>query len=87
MLVLSKDRTAFYQFIYQHLNENGLSLICTMGDGEIERETDIHNALFPSPHVCSRKKIISINRDSDMFLSIDPGFLQTTTAVKSKTSL
>ena len=44
MLVLSKDRTAFYQFIYQHLSENGLSLICTMGDGEIERETDIRNA-------------------------------------------
>lgn len=41
MLVPSKDRTDFYQFIYQHLTENGLSLICTMGDGKIERETDI----------------------------------------------
>ena len=30
MLVPSKDRTDFYQFIYQHLTENGLSLICTM---------------------------------------------------------
>lgn len=44
MLVPSKDRTDFYQFIYQHLTENGLSLICTMGDGKIERETDIRNA-------------------------------------------
>ena len=44
MLVPSKNRTDFYQFIYQHLTENGLSLICTMGDGKIERETDIRNA-------------------------------------------
>ena len=44
MLVPSKDRTDFYQFIYQHLTENGLSLICTMGDGKIERETDIRNS-------------------------------------------
>ncbi len=44
MLVPSKDRTDFYQFIYQHLTENGLSLICTMGDGKIERETDIRKA-------------------------------------------
>ena len=44
MLVPSKNRTDFYQFIYQHLTENGLSLICTMGDGKIERETDIRKA-------------------------------------------
>lgn len=44
MLVTDRDRTAFYQFIYQHLTEHGISLICTMGDGNIERETDIRNA-------------------------------------------
>lgn len=44
MLVTNSDRNAFYQFIYQHLTEHGLSLICSMGDGKIERKTDIRNA-------------------------------------------
>lgn len=44
MLVTNSDRNAFYQFIYQHLTEHGLALICTMGNGTIESETDIHNA-------------------------------------------
>lgn len=44
MLVLDEDRRAFYQFIYNHLTENGISLICTMGDGEIERQSDLNTA-------------------------------------------
>ena len=44
MLVLDKDRDGFYQFIYDHLKEDGVALICTMGDGECEMQSDISNA-------------------------------------------
>ena len=44
MLVLDEDRKAFYSFVNEHLNENGIALICTMGDGEIERMTDVSKA-------------------------------------------
>lgn len=44
MLVLDEDRDKFYQFIYKHLNTNGIALICTMGDGKIEMQSDINQA-------------------------------------------
>lgn len=44
MLVLDKDRNGFYQFVYNHLAEDGIALICTMGDGEFETQTDISQA-------------------------------------------
>lgn len=42
MLVLDEDRDGFYQFIYNHLNDTGIALICTMGDGNIEMQSDIN---------------------------------------------
>ena len=44
MLVLDQDRDGFYQFIYNHLNDTGIALICTMGDGNIEMQSDINKA-------------------------------------------
>ena len=44
MLVKNSDRQRFYQFINHHLNENGIALICSMGDGITERHTDISEA-------------------------------------------
>ena len=44
MFVLDEDRNKFYQFIYQHLKADGLALICTMGDGEFEKKSDINKA-------------------------------------------
>ena len=44
MLVEDADRNAFYGFIREHLTPNGIALICTMGDGQMERETDTHTA-------------------------------------------
>lgn len=41
MLVLNEDRNAFYRFIREHLSSTGIALICTMGDGISERQTDI----------------------------------------------
>lgn len=44
MLVNDDDRAAFYRFIREHLTADGIALICTMGDGTIERRTDIRTA-------------------------------------------
>ena len=44
MLVEDDHRAAFYRFIREHLKENGLALVCSMGDGTIERKSDISTA-------------------------------------------
>ncbi|MBQ9839140.1 MAG: class I SAM-dependent methyltransferase [Oscillospiraceae bacterium] len=44
MLVPDGDRDRFYTFIRRHLQQTGIALICTMGDGSTERQTDIRTA-------------------------------------------
>lgn len=44
MLVLDEDRDGFYQFLRNHLTTEGIALICTMGDGEFEMQSDISTA-------------------------------------------
>jgi cyclopropane fatty-acyl-phospholipid synthase-like methyltransferase len=44
MLVLDEDRNGFYQFIHSHLKSDGIALICSMGDGKYEMQSDISNA-------------------------------------------
>lgn len=44
MLVLDEDRNKLYQFIYNHLLDNGVALICSMGDGEFEYVSNINEA-------------------------------------------
>jgi SAM-dependent methyltransferase len=44
MLVLDEDRNGFYQFVRSHLTEDGIALICTMGDGTFEMQSDISEA-------------------------------------------
>lgn len=44
MLVLDEDRDGFYQFIRNHLTAEGMALICTMGNGEFEMQSDISTA-------------------------------------------
>ena len=44
MLVEDSDRNAFYAFLREHLTLGGLALICTMGDGKTERQTNIQTA-------------------------------------------
>ena len=44
MLVEDADRAAFYRFIKEHLCENGIALICTMGNGEMVMQSDISTA-------------------------------------------
>lgn len=44
MLVPDEDRDGFYGFLRSHLTADGIALICTMGDGEVERQSDIRSA-------------------------------------------
>lgn len=44
MLVLDEDRQKFYRFVRNHLQQNGIALICTMGDGTMERRSDVSQA-------------------------------------------
>lgn len=44
MLVSDEDRNGFYTFVRDHLSPDGVALICTMGDGSIERRSDIRTA-------------------------------------------
>jgi cyclopropane fatty-acyl-phospholipid synthase-like methyltransferase len=44
MLVLDEDRKQFYKFIYDSLDDNGYSLILTMGDGKKESSSDINKS-------------------------------------------
>jgi len=44
MLVPDEDRDAFYRCVRTHLKPHGIALICTMGDGSTERQSDISTA-------------------------------------------
>ena len=44
MLVLEEDRQKFLTFVKEHLKESGAALMLSMGDGEMERSSDISNA-------------------------------------------
>lgn len=44
MLVPDGDRHALLAFIREHLTEDGFGLVVTMGDGEMQRATDISKA-------------------------------------------
>ena len=44
MLVPDEDRNGFYTFVCDHLSSEGIALICTMGDGSFERQSDIRTA-------------------------------------------
>ena len=39
MLVEDEDRKRFYSFICEHFSDNGIALVCSMGDGESEFST------------------------------------------------
>ena len=49
MLVADEHRRAFYAFFVEHLEEKGVGLICTMGDGEHEMQTDVAEAFELRP--------------------------------------
>lgn len=59
MLVSDGDRRRFYRFIHQHLTDGGMALICTMGNGNNEMQTDINTAftLQERDHLSGRVKV------------------------------
>ena len=44
MLVEDEDRKRFYSFIREHLSDNGIAIVCSMGDGESEFSTRAEDA-------------------------------------------
>ena len=44
MLVPEEDRDGFYRFVQEHLADDGIALICSQGDGELECSSDITTA-------------------------------------------
>lgn len=44
MLVMDEHRKSFYEFIHGQLAEGGIALICTMGDGKDEWQSNIDTA-------------------------------------------
>ena len=73
MLVEDGDREAFYRFIRAHLKKNGIALVCTMGDGTIERQSDVSEAfdLQERTHEGSRQKLMLAGTSCRM---VDWGF-------------
>ncbi len=59
MLVLDEDRKSFLTNIYESLENNGIFLLMNMGDGEMERRTNIEEAFdtVERTHLESGKKI------------------------------
>lgn len=49
MLVPDEDRAVFYRFIQEHLKPDGIALICTMGDGQMQMQSDIATAFSLQP--------------------------------------
>lgn len=52
MLVLQEDRDKFYRFIRHHLSNDGIGLICAMGDGNAQMESDITKAFSLQERNC-----------------------------------
>ncbi len=44
MLVEDAHRDGFYRFLREQLSDNGIALVCTMGNGEMERQSDTSTA-------------------------------------------
>lgn len=72
MLVLQEDRDKFLSFIKNHLNEQGIALVLTMGDGEHERESDRSRAFDKELRVHQETgKEVSVASTSCKIVSFD----------------
>ena len=58
MLVVDSDRKAFWDFIYNHLNDDGIAIVTSMGNGEFERHnSDITKAFDLDEREFNNEKI------------------------------
>ena len=62
MFITQKHRDKFYQFIYEHLKDNGFALIIAMGDGKTEYSSSIDEAFL-------KRMRININTGEKMLVS------------------
>ena len=51
MFALDEHRNKFYNFIYDHLKDNGIALIISMGDGVLEINSDLEKAFDDTKRV------------------------------------
>lgn len=72
MLVENADRDAFYSFIRKHLKPDGIALICAMGDGQTERQTDTRTAFDLQSRIHEQSgKEVQIASTSCRMVSLD----------------
>lgn len=72
MLVEDTHRDGFYAFLREQLAENGIALICTMGDGEFEKKSDISNAFDLQERIHEQSgKTVQIASTSCRMVSFD----------------
>lgn len=72
MFVNELHRKKFYEFIYEHLKENGKALIIAMGDGTNEYKTDPKEAFKDSKKInINTNKEISVASTSCMIKSME----------------
>lgn len=57
MLLLNEDRDKCYRFVREHLTQDGIGLICTMGDGNTERRSDISTAFELQERECNGQTV------------------------------
>ena len=72
MLVLDEDRSKFYNYIYNHLKNDGYCLILSMGDGKEESKSDVSKSFDDIKRVHQEsKKEITIATTSCRIVNFD----------------
>ncbi len=72
MLVREEDRKKFYDFFSKHLSGKGIGLICTMGDGALEHQSDITAAFDLEDRIHEQTETpVRIARTSCRIVSLD----------------
>ena len=80
MFVTEDHRNKFYKFIYEHLKQNGIALIVSMGDGEkiyVPNKNDSEEDLVTNGNNSEKEnKLVNINTATVEELSSLPGIGQ-----------
>ena len=63
MFLKEEHRNLFYKFIYEHLNDNGIALVISMGDGTSTYKSNIDDAFkkVVRTNINTNKEIIVTN--------------------------
>jgi len=58
MLLKDGDRDGFYRFVRNHLTDEGVALICSMGDGKTQFQSDEKTAFALQERTCQGKTLL-----------------------------